>query len=103
MNDEGDSQKPQNFSGSYAADSSNPGRALIRTTQGGFNLISYTVDGTNSIFIEIDGYQVAMGSIGQQASESQGAIATRMAVLRPRAAARGAWKKKPAGDSSRAQ
>jgi hypothetical protein len=86
---------PQNFSGSYAADTTNLGRGLITTITGGVNLVSYTVDSTNSIFIEIDPYQVALGSIGQQASESQGAIATRMASLRPRAAARAAWKKKP--------
>ena len=95
VNDEGDTQKPQNFAGLYTADTSNPGRAIITTTQGGVNLMSYTVDGTNSIFVEIDPYQVAIGSIGQQASESQGAIATRMAVLRPRALPRGAWKKRP--------
>jgi hypothetical protein len=86
----------QNFSGAYSADTTNLGRGLITTTTGGVNLVSYTVDSTNSIFIEIDDYQVALGSIGQQASESQGAIATRMAVLRPRALARGAWKKRPA-------
>jgi hypothetical protein len=96
VNDEGATNPPQNFTGTYTADTSNPGRALITTTSGGVNLMSYTVDGTNSIFIEFDDYQVAVGSIGQQASESQGAIATRMAVLRPRATARGAWKKKPA-------
>jgi hypothetical protein len=87
---------PQNFSGLYTPDTTNLGRGLIITTNGGVNLVSYTVDSTNSIFIEIDNYQVALGSIGQQASESQGAIATRMASLRPRAAARTAWKKKPA-------
>lgn len=86
----------QNFSGTYTPDTTNLGRGLITTTTGGINVVSYTVDSTNSIFIEIDDYQVAVGSIGQQASESQGAIATRMAVLRPRALARGAWKKKPA-------
>ena len=87
----------QNFSGAYTADTTNLGRGLITTTTGGVNLVSYTVDSTNSIFIEFDSYQVALGSIGQQASESQGAIATRMAALRPRTAARVAWKKKPVG------
>lgn len=93
----------QNFAGTYTPDTTNLGRGLITTTTGGVNLVSYTVDSTNSIFIEIDGYQVALGSIGQQASESQGAIATRMAVLRPSAIAKGAWKKKQPGDSSKAQ
>jgi hypothetical protein len=86
---------PLNFDGLYTADTTNLGRGLITTTSGGVNLISYTVDSTDSIFIEIDSYQVAVGSIGQQAAEDQGAIATRMASLRPRALAR-AWKKKPA-------
>jgi hypothetical protein len=97
VNDAGATQPPQNFRGTYAADSTNPGRALI--TSSAFNLTSYTLDGTNSIFIEIDNSQVALGSIGQQASESQGAIATRLAVLRPRSTPRGAsWKRKQAAD-----
>ena len=85
----------QNFGGTYTPDTTNLGRGVITTTTGGINVVSYTVDSTNSIFIEIDNYQVALGSIGQQASASQGAIATRMASLRPRTAARVAWKKKP--------
>jgi hypothetical protein len=92
VNDEGATNSPQNFSGTYTPDTTNLGRALITTTSGGVNLMSYTLDGTNTIFIEIDDYQVAVGSIGQQASESQGAIVTRMASLRPRATARKAWK-----------
>jgi hypothetical protein len=97
VNDEGATQPPQNFTGTYAADSTNAGRALI--TSSAFNLTSYTLDGTNSIFIEIDNSQVGLGSIGQQASESQGAIATRLAVLRPRSTPRGAsWKRKQAAD-----
>jgi hypothetical protein len=97
VNDAGGTQPPQNFTGTYAADSTNAGRALI--TSSAFNLTSYTLDGTNSIFIEIDNSQVALGSIGQQASSAQGAIATRLAVLRPRSTPRGAsWKRKQAAD-----
>ena len=100
VNDEGDFNPPQNFGANYTPDTTNLGRGVIlSTTSATPNLVSYTVDSTNSIFIEIDPNQVAVGSIGQQASESQGAIATRMAVLRPRALARGAWKKRPAADS----
>jgi hypothetical protein len=99
VNNVGATPSTQNFTGTYTPDTTNLGRGLITTTTGGVNLVSYTLDGTNSIFIEYDDYQVAVGSIGQQASESQGAIATRMAVLRPRTVARGAWKKKPAADS----
>jgi hypothetical protein len=96
VNNAGATNAPQNFNGTYTPDTTNLGRGVITTTTGGVNLVSYTVDGTDSIFIEIDNYQVALGSIGQQASQSQGAIATRMASLRPKAAARAAWKKKPA-------
>jgi len=98
-NDQATANSTGNFTGTYTPDTTNLGRGLITTTNGGVNLVSYTVDSTNSIFIEYDNYQVAVGSIGQQASASQGAIATRMAVLRPRALARGAWKKRPAADS----
>jgi len=98
-NDQAIANSTGNFTGTYTPDTTNLGRGLITTTNGGVNLVSYTVDSTNSIFIEYDDYQVAVGSIGQQASASQGAIATRMAVLRPRALARGAWKKRPAADS----
>jgi len=97
MNDAGGTQPPQNFTGTYAADSTNAGRALI--TSSAFNLTSYTLDGTNSIFIEYDNNQVGLGSIGQQASAAQGAIASRLAVLRPRSTPRGAsWKRKQAAD-----
>ena len=99
INDQGQTQAPQNFSGTYAADSTNPGRGLISSSA--FNLTTYTLDSTNSIFIEIDNSQVGLGSIGQQASAAQGAIATRMAALRPRAMPRGAWKRKQADDRSR--
>jgi hypothetical protein len=93
----GGTATPANFGATYTADTTNLGRGLIVSTNSATpNLVSYTVDGTNSIFIEIDPNQVAVGSIGQQAAESQGAIATRMAVLRPRALPRGAWKKRPA-------
>jgi hypothetical protein len=95
VNDQGTTNAPQNFVGTYTPDTTNLGRGVITTKNGGVNLVSYTVDGTNSIFIEFDPNQVAVGSIGQQASQSQGALATRMAVLRPRAVAKGAWKKKP--------
>jgi len=97
VNDAGATNSPQNFNATYVPDSSNPGRALIEANNNGAtpNLVSYTVDGTNTIFIEFDPGQLAVGSIGQQAAQSQGAIATRMAVLRPRVAAKGAWKKKP--------
>jgi hypothetical protein len=98
-NDQAIANSTGNFNGTYTPDTTNLGRGLITTTNGGINLVSYTVDSTNSIFIEIDPDQVAVGSIGQQAAASQGAITTRMAVLRPRALARGAWKKRPAADS----
>jgi hypothetical protein len=88
---------PQNFNGTYAADSTNAGRALI--TSGEFNLVSYTLDGTNTVFIEIDNSQIGVGSIGQQASAAQGAIAARMAALPPRSTPRGAsWRQKQAAD-----
>jgi hypothetical protein len=99
VNNAGATNSPQNFNATYVADSSNPGRALITANSNNSptpNLASYTVDGTNTIFIEFDPDQVAIGSIGQQAAENQGAIATRMAVLRSRTLPRGAWKKKPA-------
>ncbi len=99
VNDQGNTPGPQNFSGAYAADSSNPGRALI--TSGFFNLTSYTVNSTHTSYIEFHGGQVGMGSIGQQPSQSQGAIATRMAVLRLRGIARGARKKRAADGQSR--
>lgn len=94
VNDQGATSTPQNFNATYTADSTNLGRGLI--TSSSYNLASYTVDSTNTIFIEFDVDQVAIGSIEQQASQSQGAIAMRMAALRPRALPRGAWKKKPA-------
>jgi hypothetical protein len=97
VNDEG-STSTQNFSGTYTPDSTNAGRAVI--TSGAFNLTSYTVDSTSTIFIEIDSGQLGLGSIGQQASQAQGAIA-HVAAMHHSSILRPASKKKAAEDRTK--
>jgi hypothetical protein len=97
VNDQGSPSNPQNLSATYAPDSTNAGRALISSSA--FNLASYTLNGTDTIFIELDGSQIGLGSIGLQASAAQGAIATRMAAMRSGSTPRGAsWKRKQAAN-----
>jgi len=101
VNDEGATSNPQNFGATHQADSNNPGRALIGSnTSATPNLVSYTVDSATTIFIEIDSSQVGLGSIGQQASAAQGAIA-HMAVMHQRPIPRAAGKKKAADDRNK--
>jgi hypothetical protein len=101
INTQGAPSMPQNFGATYAADTTNLGRGLIAsTTSATPNLTSYTVDSATSIFIEIDQTQVGLGSIGQQASTAQGAIA-HVAAIHHVSIPRAASKKKAAEDQNK--
>src|SRR4029077_10729828 len=59
FNDQGSLSAGQAFTGNYTADSTNTGRGQISSNA--FNLISYVVNNSTSVFIEQDG-QVGLGA-----------------------------------------
>jgi hypothetical protein len=94
INDQG-SFGTQNFNGSYAADTTNPGRGVL--TSNVFNLATYTVDSENTIMIEMDNNQLGLGSIGQQAGTASAGLAQRLASMKsikPRDMVHKKWVKK---------
>ena len=93
-NDQGSPQNPQTISAAFsslAADGSSPatGRGLAsfasNSTTGLFNIIYYTVDGTNTIFMESDTVQASVGSFQLQSTgaKSKAASAAKPLILHP--------------------
>ena len=85
FNDGGSVTAAQHFSSTYTADSTVPGRGVIAPGTNGFNLVSYVVDSSTAVFVEVDNnpVQVGIGSFAvQNASASSNAAATHLKVLR---------------------
>ncbi len=85
VNDQSTITAAQHFSSTYAADSTVPGRGVITPGTNGFNLVSYVVDSSTAVFVEIDNnpLQVGIGSFAlQNASASSNAAAAHLKVLR---------------------
>lgn len=85
FNDQGSVTPAQHFSSSYSADSTVPGRGVVTPGTNGFNLVSYVVDSSTAVFVEIDNnpVQVGIGSFAvQNASASSNAAAAHLKVLR---------------------
>lgn len=82
FNDSGTLTFDQTFSGTYSADTANAGRGTI-TSNSFTTLVSYTVDKTTSLFVEMDSSQVGLGSYLEQTpttSASSNAAARLLAV-----------------------
>jgi hypothetical protein len=80
FNDQGSLSAGQAFTGNYTADSTNTGRGQISSNA--FNLISYVVNNSTSVFIEQDG-QVGLGAFqSQDASAKSNLAANHLAALR---------------------
>jgi len=95
FNDQGSTAYGQRFTSTYAADSNVAGRGLISPGANGFNLVSYVVDGSTSVFVEIDNNQVGIGSYSLQTpsgAKSNFAV-THLATLRPKSAIKAGAKK----------
>jgi hypothetical protein len=60
FNDMGNLNPNQKFSATYTADTTANGRGTIASSS--FNLVSYVVDSTTTVFIETDNSQIAIGS-----------------------------------------
>jgi hypothetical protein len=89
-NDQGSLTANQRFSATYAADSTIPGRGVITPVSNAFNLVSYMVDSSTAVFVEVDNnpVQVGLGSFSlQNATAKSNAAAAHLAVLRVTAGA----------------
>lgn len=85
FNDQGSITGDQKFSATYSADSTIPGRGVIAPISNAFNLVSYIVDSSTSVFVEVDNnpIQVGLGSFSlQNASAKSNAAAAHLTVLR---------------------
>src|SRR6266536_62534 len=71
FNDLGATSYGLSFASSYAADSTIPSRGVISPTNNAFNLVSYIVDSSTAVFVEVDSGQVGLGSFGLHASASK--------------------------------
>jgi hypothetical protein len=80
FNDMGVLTPNQKFSGTYTADTTISGRGTI--TSSSFNLVSYVVDSSTTLFVEVDSSQVAIGSfVLQTPTAKSSAAAAHFAVV----------------------
>jgi hypothetical protein len=80
FNDSGTLTFDQTFTATYTADTTNAGRGTIASSS--FNLVSYVVDSSTSLFVEMDSTQVGLGTYQQQTPTAQSNIAAaRLAVF----------------------
>lgn len=96
FNDQGTITAAKQFTSTYSADGTVPGRGVVSPGNNGFNLVSYVVDSSTAVFVEIDNnpIQVGIGSFAlQNASASSNAAAAHLKVLTLRNAAKSAAKK----------
>ncbi|MBZ5681095.1 MAG: hypothetical protein LAO24_13415 [Acidobacteriia bacterium] len=79
INDQGATTFGHSFTGTYTADSTNSGRAVISTNA--FNLVSYVVSGSSVLFIETDSNQVGLGAFQVQTPSTTTMAASHLAAL----------------------
>jgi hypothetical protein len=82
VNDGGQLMFAQKFTSTYAADTTVPGRGVVTPGSNAFNLVTYVVDSSRTVFVETDSTQVGLGAFVQQnASASSNAAQRQLAVL----------------------
>jgi hypothetical protein len=85
----------QKFVSAYTADTTINGRGVITATTNAFNLVTYTVDASTSVFVEVDSGQVGLGSFGQQTPTAKSNVAAmHLAALHVRTGAKSALRRK---------
>jgi hypothetical protein len=85
----------QKFVSAYSADTTINGRGVITATTNAFNLVTYTVDASTSVFVEVDSGQVGLGSFGQQTPTAKSNVAAmHLAALHVRTGAKSALRRK---------
>ncbi|MGC1650961.1 MAG: hypothetical protein WA741_34480 [Candidatus Sulfotelmatobacter sp.] len=69
FNDQGATSFAQRFSATYATDATAPGRGTV--TSNSMNLVTYVVDGSTVVFVEVDKNQVGLGSFHSQTASAK--------------------------------
>jgi hypothetical protein len=95
FNDDGVTAFGKTFTSTYAADSTVAGRGVVTPGSNAFNLVSYVVDTSTVVFVEIDTNQVGLGSfVAQTASAKSNAAERHLAVMRIVAGPKGKLKRR---------
>jgi len=95
FNDQGTTTFDQKFAATYTADSTIASRGVITPTTNAFNLVSYAVDSSTSVFVEVDTNQLGLGSFGLQTSTAKSNVAAmHLAALNLRTGAKSALRRK---------
>lgn len=68
FNDQGATSFAQRFSATYATDATAPGRGTV--TSSSMNLVTYVVDSSTVVFVEVDKKQVGLGSLHSQTTSA---------------------------------
>src|SRR5207244_12477204 len=83
-NDSGRLTPNQRFSATYTADATANGRGTIASNS--FNLVSYVVDSSTAVFVEVDGGQIGIGAFQLQTPSAKlNMAAMHLAAVRLRA------------------
>ncbi|HEY6369286.1 MAG TPA: hypothetical protein VIX37_01795 [Candidatus Sulfotelmatobacter sp.] len=89
INDQGTLSPDQKFGATYTADATINGRGTVASSS--FNLVSFSVDSSTTVFVEVDNNQVGLGSFGLQTPTAKSnAAAMHLAALHLRTGARSA-------------
>ena len=95
FNDQGTTTFDQAFAATYAADSTIASRGVITPMTNAFTLVSYTVDSSTSVFVEVDTTQLGLGSFGLQSPSAKSNVAAmHLSALNLRSAAKSALRRK---------
>jgi hypothetical protein len=94
FNDQGSTNFDQKFAAAYAPDSTISGRGVITPTTNSFNLVSYLIDNSDAVFVEIDTTQLGIGSFGVQTPTARSNVAAmHLAALHVRPGVKGALRR----------
>ncbi len=95
FNDDGQLTFGQNFSSTFAADSTVASRGTVTPGTHGFNLTTYVVDAATVVFVETDNNQVGLGSmVSQGSSVKSNAAAQHLVVMKVAAGAKKSLKRR---------
>jgi hypothetical protein len=92
-NDQGTLTPNQKFGATYAADTTIVSRGTVTPTTNGFTLVTYVVDSSTTVFVEVDPSQLGLGSFALQTPTAKSNIAQmHLAALHLRPGAKNAWR-----------
>jgi len=95
FNDQGSTTFDQQFAAAYTPDSTISGRAVITPTTNSFNLVSYLIDDSDAVFVEVDTTQLGIGSFGVQTPTAKSNVAAmHLAALHLRPGTKSAFLRK---------